>query len=56
MGAKGSSNLWLDNHLIEIGESMKSVVNRFQEQGMNLTEIATRMDITIDDVNQILQG
>ncbi|MCC0632703.1 VOC family protein [Clostridioides sp. ZZV15-6388] len=46
----------LDNHLIEIGESMKSVVNRFQEQGMNLSEIARRMDITIDDVNQILQG
>ncbi|MCC0641958.1 MULTISPECIES: VOC family protein [unclassified Clostridioides] len=46
----------LDNHLIEIGESMKSVVNRFQEQGMNLTEVAMRMDITIDDVNQILQG
>jgi tRNA-Thr(GGU) m(6)t(6)A37 methyltransferase TsaA len=45
-----------DNHLIEVGESMKSVVERLQTEGMSLTEIAERMDVTESDVNNMLRG
>lgn len=44
----------LDNHLIEVGESLKTVVNRFLSQGMSPESVAVRMDISIDDVNRIL--
>lgn len=45
----------LDNHLIEVGESMKTVVNRFLAQGMSEEEAAVRMDIGTDDVRRILK-
>ncbi len=35
----------LDGHLIEVGESMKLVIRRFQAAGMTPEEIARKMDV-----------
>ena len=36
----------LDGHLIEVGESMKLVIRRFQAAGMTPEEIARKMDVS----------
>lgn len=46
----------LDNHLIEVGESMKAVVERFQSQGMTVEEICKKMDATPGDIENMLKG
>ena len=43
-----------DGHIIEVGESMKSVVDRFLSQGKTIAEIAKIMDVTDSDVNLML--
>lgn len=45
----------LDNHLIEVGESLKSVIEKFQAQGMSTEEIAEKIDVTESDIQRILQ-
>ena len=45
----------LDNHLIEVGENTKSVVEKFQAQGMSIEEIAKSMDVTASDVLRMLE-
>ncbi|MEG0283253.1 MAG: VOC family protein [Erysipelotrichales bacterium] len=45
----------LDDHLIEVGENLKSVVKRYQNQGNSLEEVSKLMDITLDEVNAILK-
>jgi len=54
-GQRGIRFYDLDNHLIEVGEEMKAVVGRFQEEGVSTKEIAEKMDITEDDVQRILR-
>jgi len=44
----------LDDHLIEVGETMKSVVERFLSQGKTIEEIALKMDVNTDAINQML--
>lgn len=44
----------LDGHIIEVGENMQRVVERWLADGKTLSEIAKRMDISIEDVNSIL--
>ncbi len=44
----------LDSHLVEVGESMKGVVQRFLAQGMSITDIAAKMDVTASDVQKML--
>lgn len=44
-----------DDHIIEIGERMKDVVKRFQATGMNVDEIAKRMDIDVKYVTSLLK-
>ena len=44
----------LDDHLIEVGECMGSVVLKWQDAGMTLAEIAQRMDVTVQDVHRML--
>ena len=39
-----------DKHIIEIGENMKSVYNRFTDEGINDEEIAIRMDVPLSSV------
>lgn len=46
----------LDGHLIEVGEAMKSVVKGFQSRGMTMEEIAVKMDVTLSDVERMLQN
>ena len=46
----------LDNHLVEVGECMKSVVEKFLAQGMSMEEAAKRMDVTVADAENMLQG
>lgn len=44
----------LDGHLIEVGEEMKMVVNRFLASGMTMEEVSARMDVSIADLTRLL--
>lgn len=44
----------LDGHLIEVGEDLKSVVQRFLNQGLSFERIAQKMNITTFDIENIL--
>ena len=43
-----------DGHLIEVGEEMKMVVNRFLASGMSMAEVSKRMDVSIGDLEKVL--
>lgn len=43
-----------DQHIIEVGETLTAVVRRFQNGGMTPEQIAQRMDVPIDFINQCL--
>ena len=45
----------LDSHLIEVGEPIKSVVERFQASGMSIQDIAKKMDVTVDGVQKMMR-
>lgn len=44
----------LDGHLIEVGEEMKMVIERFISNGMTLEEVSERMDVSVDDLQRLL--
>ena len=44
----------LDGHLIEVGEEMKMVIERFISNGMTLEEVSKRMDVSVDDLRKAL--
>lgn len=44
----------LDGHMIEVGEEMKMVINRFLASGMTMEEISAKMDASIEDLTKIL--
>lgn len=44
----------LDGHLIEVGEEMKMVIERFISDGMTLEEVSKRMDVSVDDLLKLL--
>ena len=46
----------LDGHIIEVGEDMKMVVNRFLDSGMTMEEASVKMDISIADLYRLLNG
>mgnify|MGYP000034268103 FL=1 len=46
----------LDGHLIEVGESMKLVIRRFQAAGMTPEEIARKMDVSLKDLDILLSA
>lgn len=46
----------LDGHVIEVGENLKSVVNNFLNSGMTMEEISKRMDISISDLEKLLNS
>jgi len=54
-GQRGIRFYDLDNHLIEVGESMKAVVERFQANGMSIEHVAEKMDVTKADVYRMLE-
>lgn len=44
----------LDKHIIEVGENLTMVVNRFIDNGLSIEETAARMDISVDYVRSCL--
>ncbi len=44
----------LDRHLIEVGEDMKMVVNRFLDSGMTMEEVSVRMDVSVEYLTKLL--
>lgn len=45
----------LDGHIIEVGENLKMVVKRFLNSGMSLEETSKRMDVSVSDLEKLLQ-
>ena len=44
----------LDGHIIEIDEPLKNVIERFQNSGLTLEEVANRMMISKEDIEKVL--
>ena len=44
----------LDGHIIEVGESMKIVIQLFLSTGMTMEEISSKMDASIEDLTKLL--
>ena len=44
----------LDKHIIEVGESMKMVINRFIDRGMTMEQISKKMDVSVADLKKLL--
>ncbi|HIW20858.1 MAG TPA: glyoxalase [Candidatus Dorea intestinavium] len=45
-----------DGHIIEVGENLKMVVKRFLNSGMTMEETSKRMDVSIRDLEALLNG
>lgn len=45
----------LDKHIIEVGENMSAVAKRFLNSGLSKEEIAMRMDVAVEYVEQWLK-
>ncbi|MGG7177347.1 VOC family protein [Clostridium paraputrificum] len=43
-----------DQHIIEIGENMITVVRRFLDSGLSIEETAIRMDVSVDYVKLVI--
>lgn len=43
-----------DGHLIEVGENMKLVVERFLSTGMTMEEVSAKMDVSIENLTKLL--
>lgn len=43
-----------DHHIIEVSESLETVIKRFLAQGMTVEETAVRMDVPIDYINGVI--
>lgn len=46
----------LDGHIIEVGENLKMVVKRFLDAGLSMEETSKRMDISMADLETLLQS
>jgi catechol 2,3-dioxygenase-like lactoylglutathione lyase family enzyme len=46
----------LDGHVIEVGENMKIVVQRFLDCGMSMVETSRRMDVSVSDLETLLNS
>ena len=46
----------LDGHIIEVGEDMKMVVNRFLISGMTMEEVSVKMDVSMADLTRLLNN
>ncbi len=45
-----------DGHIIEVGEDMKMVINRFLDSGMTMEEVSKKMDVSVEDLTKLLNG
>ena len=43
-----------NGHIIEVGESMPVVVRRFLALGMSMEQVSKRMDVSVEDLNKLL--
>ena len=46
----------LDGHIIEVGENLRIVVKRFLSHGMTMEETSKRMDVSIQELEKILNS
>lgn len=46
----------LDGHIIEVGEEMKTVIRRFLESGMTMDQISKKMDVSVEDLQKLLNA
>lgn len=46
----------LDEHIIEVGENIGTVIRRFLNSGMTTDEVSKRMDISKTDLEKLLPG
>lgn len=46
----------LDGHIIEVGEDMKIIIQRFLNTGMTLEEVSTKMDVSTEDLEKLLNA
>lgn len=46
----------LDGHIVEVGEDMKMVVNRFLASGMTMEEVSEKMDVSLPDLTRLLNS
>jgi catechol 2,3-dioxygenase-like lactoylglutathione lyase family enzyme len=44
-----------DNHLIEIGESMKQFVRRFYDNGLSIEEVSKKTSVPIEEIERLLK-
>ncbi|MDR0334920.1 MAG: glyoxalase/bleomycin resistance/dioxygenase family protein [Methanomassiliicoccaceae archaeon] len=44
-----------DGHLIEVGENMKAVINRFLSSGMSMDAVSKRMGVSVADLEKLLK-
>lgn len=44
-----------DGHLVEVGEDMGMVVRRFLRGGMTMEEVSARMDVSLGDLEKLLE-
>jgi catechol 2,3-dioxygenase-like lactoylglutathione lyase family enzyme len=43
-----------DNHLIEIGESMRQFVQRFYNQGLTIEQVSKRTSVPIEEIERLI--
>lgn len=46
----------LDEHIIEVGESMKDVINRFISFGLSMKEISKKMGASLEELKKLLNS
>ncbi|APF26355.1 glyoxalase-like domain protein [Clostridium sporogenes] len=46
----------LDEHIIEVGESMKDVINGLISSGLSMEEISKKMDVSLGDLEKLLNS
>lgn len=45
-----------DGHVIEVGEDMKMVIQRFLNAGMTMEEVSVKMDASLEDLEKLLDA
>ena len=55
-GQRVSRFYHLDGHIIEVGEDMKMVINRFLASGMTMEEVSVKMDASVEDLTKLLNS
>lgn len=46
----------LDGHIIEVGENLKMVIKRFLDSGLSMMEISKRMEVSVSDLETLLNS